>query len=78
MVDLRKLFNILQEICDEPHTLEESDLGDHSAVEVFPDIGGALDELKEGIDEIEGAVKTQKEELEGVVSSLDEIADSLY
>ena len=78
MVDLRKLYNILENYCEEDIEVSESDVGETNLFNLVPELGKHFSALKRGIDEVEEAVKDRIKEVEVLKEGLDEIAESLY
>lgn len=78
MIDLRKLFNELQEVCDEEveYIPEGKDLV--AATDLNPKIGDKLINLGVGIDELEKEVKNLITQTETLKEGIEEVADSLY
>lgn len=78
MVDLRKLFNQLEEICEEEVVSPHDGEFNLSAIELNPDIGEALVKLKEGMDSLEKEAKERVQDAEDLKEKLDDIVNSLY
>lgn len=81
MVDLRSLFDKVQEGCESEVDITKVDTSDRvlwSPVDLNEKLDSNLNNLKEGIDEVEKYVKDLIEDTEALKEKLDELANSLY
>jgi hypothetical protein len=79
MVDIRKIYRELEELCTEREfELDKEDVGTTTIDNLFPDIVDILDKLNKGLDEMEREVKNIKTKSEELTNSLDEVIDSIY
>jgi len=76
MVDLRKLVNEVIECCEVEMDFE----GDFKAscIGLKPDLETKLNNLVNGLDEIEKEMKKLREEISSMNDLAEEIADSMY
>lgn len=75
MVDLRKLHDKLREVCEEKI---ECKAGVISAIDLNEKIDKALDNLNNGISELEEDVKKLVGDTESLKEGIEDVANSLY
>ena len=78
MQDIRKLFDVLSERCEEEIENICNPGDDLSAVQLHSDIQSDLENLKLALDELESELRDLKEDMEHSLSKVDDLITAIY